>query len=165
MAYREGAQLTGTSLLPDGEDLGQLTGDAQYASTRLQVAHGLHIQERLAKEQSSRTSQGRDQDSSCAGLAAVVQDQHRDDDILSEDQSRLAVGAEGEAVAEVVRERDQVCACLEEVGQEGHALGGLRLDELKDLGDLDDGGGGDNADAETLADGILKALGVLQVDV
>lgn len=84
---------------------------------------------------------------------------------MAQNQRRLAKGAKGEAVADIVREGDQVRARLEKVRQKGNAVGGLGVDELKDLGHLDDGGGGDDADAEALGDGELEAFCVFNVHV
>lgn len=68
-------------------------------------------------------------------------------------------------MADVVAERDEVCAGLEQVGQEGETLGRLRVDELEQLRHLDDGGRADDADAEALGDGELEAFRVRRVDV
>ena len=165
ITYCKSAELASAALLPDGCNLRHLGGDAQDARHGLQVAQKLHIDNVLSKQGCSASRQGGDKHGSQASPAAIVQDQHRDDDILGDDQGGLAVGAEGEAVADVVSQGDQIRARLEEVGQERHAFGRLGLDELEDLRDLDDGSGGDDADTQTLRDGKLEAFRVLEIDV
>ena len=56
-------------------------------------------------------------------------------------------------------------AAVEQVRQEGDAVGGAGGRELEDLRDLDDGGGGDDAEAQALGDGELEAFLVGGVDV
>lgn len=68
-------------------------------------------------------------------------------------------------MADVIAEADEVRAALEQVREETETLCGLGVDELEQLGHLDDGGGADDADAQTLGDGKLDALGGSQVDI
>lgn len=98
-------------------------------------------------------------------LAAVVEHQHHNDGILGEDKERLAIGAKGEIVADIIDERDEVAGRFEEVGGEGDARGGLGADEVDDLGHLDKGGGADNGYAQNLGDGELVAVKVEDVNV
>lgn len=86
-----------------------------------------------------------------------MQHQTPNHQVLRRDQRRLAVRAEGEALAGAVGQRDAVGDRLEEVGQEREARGGLGGQELEDLWDLDDGGEGDDADAEGLGEGEAEA--------
>lgn len=163
--YSEGTELAGAALLEDGEDLGNLARDAQDTSASLEVAQGLHVDNILSEESSEGTGKRRDEDGSEASATAVVEDEDGYDDVLTHDQGRLAKGAEGEAIADVVRERDNVGSGLEEVGEEGDAVGRARVDQLEDLRHLDDGRGGDDADAKTLGDAELDAVDILEVDV
>ena len=81
-----------------------------------------------------------------------MQDEDGDGDVLDEDQCRLAIGAEGEAVARIVGERDQEGRRLEDVGGEAQALRGLALEKFENLRDLDDGRRGDDGEAERFGD-------------
>lgn len=165
LTYGKGAKLAGSTLLPNGRNLRQLARDAQDTSSSLQVAQGLHVEDVRSEESGGAAGHGGDEDGSEAGAAAKVEDEDGNDDILAEDEGSLAVGAEGELVAVVVGEGDEVGARLEEVGQEGDALSRARVGKLQDLGNLDDGGGGDDADAQALADGELEAGLVVEGDV
>jgi hypothetical protein len=68
-------------------------------------------------------------------------------------------------MAHIVRERDEVRARFEQVREERETVGGLRVEQLEQLGDLDDGGGADDADAEAFGDGELDAFRGAEVDV
>lgn len=163
--YRKSAQLAGPALLVDGHNLGKLAGDAEQPGPGLEIAQRMHVHDVFRKQGSQACGEGRDQHGGHARAAAVSEDQDGDDDVLAHDEGRLAKGAEGEAVAHVVCQRDEVGGRLEEVGQEGHALGRLGVEELGNLRDLDDGGGGDDADAEAFANGVFDAFRVVEVDV
>lgn len=163
--YRKGAQLSSTTLLPDGQDLRYLAGNTEDASAGLQVAQGLHVKQVLREQGTNAAREDRDEQSGQAGAATVVEHQDGDDDVLAHDQGSLAKGAKGEAIAHVVGQRDEVRARLEEVGEEGDSLGGPGADELEDLGHLDDGRGGNDADAEALGDAELQTLDIFEVNV
>lgn len=157
--------MSSTALLGDGKNLRNLAGHAENTSTGLQVAKCLHIEDALGEERSSGGGKQRNEERSHGGAVAVVEDQNSDDNVLGHDEGRLAVGVKGEAIAVVVGQSDDVGAGLQEVGEEGDTIGGLRADQLQDLRDLDDGGSSNDADAQTLADAILDALGIFDVDV
>lgn len=163
--YGEGTELASAALLGNGKNLGELAGDAEDASTSLQVAEELQVEDAVGEEDATGGGEDGDKDGGEGGAVAVVEDEDGDDDVLREDEGGLAVGAEGEAVAVVVGEGDEVRARLEYVGEEGDAVGGLGADELEDLRHLDDGGGADDANAEALGDGELEAGSVLEVNV
>lgn len=165
MTYSKSTELTGGTLLENGSDLGKLASDAQDTSTSLKLAQGLRIDNVLSKQSSSSSSQTGDKDSSQTSSAAVVEDKHGDDNVLSNDQGSLAKGAEREAIADVVGERNEVRRRLENVREERHALGGLGREKLLDLGNLDDSGGSDDSDTESLGDTELDAVDILDVDV
>ena len=165
MTYSKGTELTGATLLEDGGDLGKLASNAQDTSTSLKLAQGLRINNVLGEQSSSSSSKTSDKDSSQTSSATVVEHKHRDNNVLSNDQSSLAKGTEREAIADVVGERDEIRRRLEDVREERHALGGLGREELLDLGDLDDSGGSDDSDTESLGDTELDAVDILDVDV
>lgn len=135
--YRKGAQLSRAALLPDSSNLGNLARNTEYARASLQVAQGLHIQQAVAEQRDDADSQGRHEQSRHSCAATVVQNQHGDDDILAQDQGRLAVGAERKLIAHVVGQRDEVGRCLEQVREERDARRRLGLQEFDNLGDLD----------------------------
>lgn len=94
-----------------------------------------------------------------------MQHQHGNCHILHENQTRLPKCAERELLAHIVGQGDEVRGRLEEVGEEGDARGGFRVDELEQLWDFDDGGGAYDADAEAFGDGELEARGGAEVEV
>lgn len=161
--YSERAQLSRTALLEDGGDLGHLARDAEDAGASLQVAEGVGIDDGSAEEGSDAGGEGGDEQGGGARAAAVVEDEDGDDDVLAEDEGGLAVGAEGEAVAEVVGERDEVRGGLEQVGEEADTLGGPGPRELQDLRHLDDRRRPDDADAQRLRHSELEARLVRRV--
>lgn len=163
--YSECAQLARTTLLPDGQDLRQLTCHTQCACPRLEVTQRPHIQHAVHEQGRRARRQRRYEDCGQSRLSGVVQNQHCDDHILHQDTRGLAVRGEGEAVAEVVGERDEVARRLEQVGQEAHAGGAFRADEVEDLRDLDNAGCRDNSDSQGLGDGEFQALGIRNVDI
>ena len=67
-----------------------------------------------------------------------MQDEHGDDDVLDDDARRLAVGAEREAAADVVGQRDEVRRRLEQVAREADACGRAGAQQLAHLRHLDD---------------------------
>ena len=68
-------------------------------------------------------------------------------------------------MADVVAQADEVRARLEQVREEAETLCRLRVEQLEQLGDLDDARCADDADAQTLANAQLHALSRSQVDV
>lgn len=165
MTYGEGAELAGGAFAEDGQDLGELRGDAQDAGAGLEVAEVLLANVVSGEEDHAKRGQAAEEGSGGTALAAVAQEEGGDDEVLDEDESRLAVRAKGEAVAVVVGQRDQVSDRLEQVRQERHALGRLGAHQLDDLRNLDNGGRADDGDAQTLADAVLDAVDILDVDV
>lgn len=108
LTYGESAQLTGAALLPDSDDLGQLAGNTKSTSPGLKKAHGLHVDDARAEERVASSSQTSHKGSSSCALAAVLKDQSCNGNVLDGNESRLTVGAEGEAHASIVGERDEV---------------------------------------------------------
>lgn len=139
-------------MLPDCSDLGHLACNAQDAGTGLQIAQRVRIDYGVGEKRDDTDGERCDEESGDARPAAVVENQNGNDDILAQDEGRLAEGAEREAISNVVGQRDEVGGRLEEVGQKGHARRGLRLDQLDDLRHLDDRGRADDADAQSLGD-------------
>lgn len=88
-----------------------------------------------------------------------MQDQYGDHNVLRHNQARLAIGTEGEALAHIVCQWDQVCGGFKEVGEERDAFGGFGVDELEDLRDFDDGRGSDDTNTKAFGDGELDAIG------
>jgi hypothetical protein len=165
VTYSKSAELTGATLLENGENLGNLASNAQDTSTSLEMAQGLRINNVLCEQGSSGSSKTGDKDGSQTGASAVVENKNRDNNVLSNDQGSLAKGAEREAISDVVGERDEVGCRLEDVGEEGHAFGGLGTEKLLDLGNLDDGRCGDDSNTESLGNTELDAVDILNVDV
>jgi len=118
----------------------------------------VQVEELVGDEGADGRSEDGDEDGRERGAAGVVEDQSSNDNVLGGYQGGFAVGAEGEAIAEVVGEGDDVGGSLEKVGEDADAGGRLAVEQLEDLWDLDDGGGADNAEAEGLGDGKLEAL-------
>ena len=148
-------------MLVDSDDLWQLGGDAENAGAGLQRRHHGRRDERVGDDErvDSRRDE-RDERARKPGPTLEVQDEDADGDVLDGDQGRLAVGAEGEDVADVVGERDEERGRLEDIGRQAEPLRRARLKQLEDLRDLDDGGGGDDGQAERFGDGEREALGV-----
>ena len=121
--YGESTELPGTTLLEDGHDLGDLAGDAENAAAGLEDLEGRHAHDGLGEQSGDCRCQAGDEEGSLRRLATIVQHQGADDDVLDRDHRRLAIGTEGELVAEVVREGDQHRTGLEEVGEERNARG------------------------------------------
>ena len=76
---------------------------------------------------------------------------------MRSNQSGLAIRAEWKAHARIVREGDEVGERFEGVGGERHPGRGFAGDEFEDLRHFDDGGGGDDGEAETLRNRELEA--------
>lgn len=164
--HRESAQLPRPALPIHLDNLRRLARDAQHAAGRLQRRQRLRIHDPLVEQRVARRRQPGDPRCGASIPALEMQNERGDGDVLDGDQGRLAVGAEREPIPGIVRQADDVGAGLEEVGEERDALGALGAEELDQLRDLDDGGGADDADAETLADGELEAFRVIdRVDV
>lgn len=151
--HGKGRQLARPTLAIHSQDLRQLARNAQRPSTSLQRRHLRLADQRVRHHQRVHgTADGRDE---CTGLRApprIHEDQHADHDVLHGDQARLAVRAEREFVADVVRERDHEARGFEEVAAEGEALGRLGRDELEDLRHFHHGRRADDADPEGLGD-------------
>lgn len=94
--------------MPDGDDLRQLAGDTESTSTSLEETHGLHVDDGGVEERVGGGSQASDESSGSSTLAAVLQDQSCNGDVLDGNEGRLAICAEGEAHASTVCERDEV---------------------------------------------------------
>lgn len=108
MTYSESAQLTSATLLPDSDDLRQLAGNTKGTSTSLEKAHGLHVDNVGVEQRVASSSQTSNKGSCSSSLAAVLQNQGSNGNVLDGDESRLAISAEGEAHASIVGERDEV---------------------------------------------------------
>lgn len=161
VTYREGAQLPGASLAPDGEDLGRFARNPQDSRPGLEIGHGLCVHQRRVDQQSVHAR--RDDGDPCggrSGLPAERQDQDANHDILHRDECRFAVRAEGELLANAVGKRDEKAGGFKRIRGERDAGRGARIDQLHDLGHLDDRAGGDDAEPQGLGDGERRALGV-----
>lgn len=130
----------------------------------MEVAQCLHVHQISVEQRCQAHCERCNKQRGLRGASTVLQYQHRDHDILHHNECRLAKCAEREARANIVRQADQVCRRLEEVAEEGDAGRGLRVHELENLGDLDDGAGADDSNAEAFGDGELDALGRGWVD-
>ncbi|KAB8336707.1 hypothetical protein FH972_021017 [Carpinus fangiana] len=154
----ERAQLPGAALAPDGPDLRQLGRDAERAGAGLQQPELVRGDGAVGgKEGPRRSGQASKKDACGRGLAREDEDGDSDGDVLHGNEGRLAVCGEGEGVADVVAEGDDVRGRLEQDGEEGEAGGGAGAQQLEQLGNLDDGRGGDDGDAEGLGDGEREA--------
>ena len=151
--HSERRQLACAALAIHRQDLGQFAGDAERAGAGLKRGHlGVTDQRVRHHEGIHGTADGGDERAGLCAAARVREDQHADDHVLDGDQARLAVRAEREAVADVVRQRDDEAGRLEEVAAERQALGGLGGDELEDLRHLDHRRRRDDPDAQRLRD-------------
>lgn len=147
----KGRQLARAALLPDGQDLRQLARDAQPARAGLEARHLRVGDERVRDhERVDRAAHRGEERARLRRLPRVDQDQDADDHVLDRDQARLAVRAEGEPVAHVVRQCDDEARRFQKVARERQALGRPRLDQLDDLRHLDDRRRRDDAYAERL---------------
>ena len=165
-AYRECAQLSGTTFLPDRQNLRDLASHTQHTGTRLQRRQHLRIHNLRLQDRKKRRPQSSHKHRRARILPTIMQHQRANHDILQRNQRALAKRAERVSLADIVREGDEEGGRLEQVGEEGDAGRGLRVDELEELRDLDDGAGADDANAETFADGEFEAVGVVDwVDV
>ncbi len=80
-------------------------------------------------------------------------------DVLRQDQRALPIRAERVPAARVVRHAHDIRRDLEHVGEEADARRGLGLQQFEDLGDFDNGGGGDDGEAEGFGEGEGEAGG------
>lgn len=108
MTYGESAQLTSATLLPDSHDLRQLAGNTEGTGTCLEEAHGLHVDDAGVEKRVASSSQTGNESSGRSTLAAVLQDQGCNGNVLNSNESRLTIGAEGEAHTSIVGERNEV---------------------------------------------------------
>jgi len=138
-------------------DLRDFARHAQHARAGLQVLQRAHGRDTLIVQRVPRREQPRDKRHGRRSLATKPQHQHADRHVLDRDQRDLAVRREGEAIADVVREADGVAGRFQQVGEEADARGGVGVQEFEELGDFDDGGGGDDAEAEGFGDGEFGA--------
>jgi hypothetical protein len=143
---------------PDSQNLRHLASNAQYTSRSLQQAQPLISYQILIEQRAPRSHKATNPRRNAQVVVAVLEHQARDGNILDQNKSRLAIRAERKSMAHVVAQRDEVCAGLEQVRQEGQALSGLRVDELEELWNFDDGGRADDGDTEALGDGELEAF-------
>lgn len=146
--------MSGASLLPDREDLGQLARHAEGAGSSLQIRHGLRIDQSLVEQQRVHTRRNhRDEGSSRGRAISECQHQNAHQHILHRNHGSLAIRAEGELVAHAVRQGDEQTGSLQRIGNERHAGGGAGSDELQDLRHLHDGAGADDSNPQGLRDG------------
>ena len=108
MTYGESAQLTSATLLPDSHDLRQLAGNTEGTSTSLEETHGLHVDDGGVEERVASSSQTGNESSGSSTLAAVLQNQSCNGNVLNSNECRLTIGAEREAHASTVGERNEV---------------------------------------------------------
>lgn len=155
----EGGQLTCATLAVHGQDLGKLARDAECACTSLEAGHLSIADKRVRDDQGIDGAAGGGEEctSLCASLG-VGQNQYTDDHILNGNQTGLAVRAEREAVADVIRQRNDKTGGFEEVAAERQTLRGLRLDQFDDLGHLDDGSRRDDDNSESFRYGERHAF-------
>lgn len=165
VAYRERRKLSGPSLLEDGHNLRQFARHSQQSRPSLQILQHAHTRHTLTVKRISSTRQPGDKHRGCRPLPTELQHQHRNSHILDRNQRHLAIGAEWELVPDIICQADEVARRLEQVAQEGNALGGLGVEEFEQLWDFDDAARADDADAEGFGDGEFEALRVGQVDV
>ena len=124
----ERAELARPTLLVDSDDLWQLGGDAKKAGASLQRRHHGRRDERVGyDERVDGRRDERDEPAREPGSVLEEQDEDADGDVLDGDQGGLAVGAEGESVADIVGERDEEGGRLEDVGRKADPLRGARL--------------------------------------
>lgn len=150
---RERRQLAGAALVVDGEDLRQLAGDAQCARAGLQAGHlGVGDESVGDEERVDGAADRGDKGPRMRRLVGVHQDQDADDDVLDGNQTRLAVRAEGEPVAHVVRQRDDETRRFQQVAGEGQSLRRPGPDQLDDLRYFNHRGRRDNPNSQRLRD-------------
>lgn len=165
MTYSECAQLSGAALSPDSQDLGYLSCHAQNTcGAHGQAEVGL-VDLVLVEQEVPSASQSGNPRRDRRLPAAVVQNQRRNSNVLDQNKGGFAVGAERESMADVVAQRDEVCAGLQDIGEEREAFSGLRVQQLEELRDLDDRGCADDTDSKTFRDGELDTLGLGEIDV
>lgn len=164
-AYRESAQLARTTLLPDSQNLGHLARDAESTRTGLEKTHGLGVKQALCEQGADGAGKDGYKQGGESGPPAIVENQHGDDNVLAKDEGGLAVGGEGEAIADVVGQRDEVAGRLEQVREEADARGGARPRQVDDLRHLDHRRGRHDTHAQRLGHGELEAFCVSEVDV
>lgn len=145
-------------MLPDREDLRSLARHSQCRSSSLQVSDHILIDQALTEQCIHACSDDSHKRTGRGSLSSKLQDQYADHDILHSDQSLLAESAEWETLTDIVRERDQERCCFQRVAEERNAGRRLRVQQFQDLGDLDDGGSADDAEAHRFGDGEGKTL-------
>ena len=105
--HSERAQLACSALAVYRQDLWKLRGDGQDTCAALKELHLLARYERVGYDEC--VDGGCDSGDKCAGgggFLLVLEDQDANDDVLRENQRRLAIGAEGESGTDVVGECD-----------------------------------------------------------
>lgn len=163
--YGESRELSSASLTEDSNDLRQLRQSSDSTSTHLQILQQLRSHDIAVKQQESSSSQRSNKHRSHIPLARVLQHQEANRDILDHNERRLAERRERELVAHVVHQRDHQTGGFQQVADEADALGGARVDQLDHLRDFDDGGGGDDGEAERFGDGEFHADRVADCEV
>ena len=163
-SHSESTQLSSSTLSPDSRNLRKLARDSQATGTGLQIAELLHVDDLAIQQSICGRTKLCDKKCSRSALPAVIQNQSRNDDILNEDEARLSVCAEWEALAIIVCERDEVGSGFKEVGEERDAFCRARVNELEDLRDLNDGRSADYANPKTFGNGKFDAFGGCDVD-
>jgi hypothetical protein len=156
--YSKSAQLPGPTLLEDRHNLRHLASNSQHPRKSLQPRHRLHRHQIRSPHHCARRHKPRNPHCSPTLTIRIPQHEYRYKHILHQNQRCLAIRAERKSMADIVHQRNEVCAALEEVGEKADAFGGPGADELDELGDLDDGGRADDGDAETLRYGKLDAV-------
>lgn len=158
--YRESTQLPSAALLENSDDLRQLAGSGQYTRTSLQPRQRLDIHDILTVKRRADSYESRNPCTySWQPFPTILKQQRRDSHILHQDQRRLAIRAKRESMANIISQRNQITPALEQVRQKADTLCGLRVEDLEQLRDLDDGRRSDDTDTEAFADGELDAVG------
>lgn len=116
---RKGRQLTRPTLAEDGEDLRDLASNAECARSRLQAGHLAGTDKCIRDyERVDGTAHRGEERARLRRLVRVHQNQDTDDHVLDGDQASLAVRAEREPVAHIVRQRDHEAGRFQQIARE-----------------------------------------------
>ena len=165
MTYGESRQLPSTSLTENRNNLRQLRQRSNSTSAHLQILQQLRAHNIAIKQQEPSSSQRSNKHRTHIPLARILQHQEANRYILHHNESRLAKRRKREFVAHVIHQRDHQTGSFQQVADETDALGGARIDQFDHLRDFDDGGGGDDSEAEGFGDGEFHADAVADCEV
>lgn len=163
--YSKSTQLSRPTLTPNRQYLRDLTRHAQHSRGSLQQAQSLIAHPLLIKQRRASRNQTPKPTRNPHAIPTILEHQTCNRNVLHQNQRRLAIRAKRKSVAHIIAQANQVRAALQHVRQERKTFCGLRVDELEQLRDFDDGGGPDDADAETFGDAEFHTGGVGEVDV